>query len=246
MPGLNLEMRSWKSPKVIDPHHTPILHATPIRKLRPTQMTLGMHEVGKKRKAWATAKLAKLDLFLERHMVPVVIGPGKELYLIDHHHLARALLEENVDSVFVTIVDDLSMVKGEAFWTYMEFHGWTHPYDGKGRRRDYVDLPKSISQMIDDPYRSLSGELRDAGGYAKDAQPYAEFVWADFLRPLIKAKAIKRDFPAALAIAMRKAKSADASYLPGWCAGKGDGAATPPQDTKAAKSRRSRRVDVHA
>jgi hypothetical protein len=231
---------------VIDPHHTPILHATPIRKLRPTQMTLGMHEVGKNRKAWGAAKSAKLDVFLERHMVPVVIGPAKELYLIDHHHLARALLDEKVESVFVTIVDDLSMVKGQAFWTYMEFHGWTHPYDGKGRRHDYADLPKSIAEMVDDPYRSLSGELRDAGGYAKDAQPYAEFVWADFLRPLIKAKSIKRDFTAALAVAMRHAKSDEASYLPGWCGAKGGGVAAPPEDTKAVKSRRSRRVDARA
>ena len=230
----------------MNPHHTPFLHATPIKKLRPTQMTLGMHEVGKKRQAWGKAKSAKLELFLERHMVPVVIGPGKELYLIDHHHLARALLEEKVESVFVTVVDDLSMVKGQAFWTYMEFHGWTHPYDGKGRRCAYADLPKLVAEMTDDPYRSLSGELRSAGGYAKDAQPYAEFVWADFMRPLIKAKAVKRDFTAALAVAMRHAKSSEASYLPGWCGAKGDGVATPAQDTKADKPRRSRRVDARA
>ena len=246
MPGLNGEMHSRESAKVIDPQHTPVLQATPIRRLRPTQMTLGMHAVGKKRRAWGAAKAAKLDLFLERHMVPVVIGPGKELFLIDHHHLARALLEEKVESVFVTVVDDLSMVKGQTFWTYMEFHGWTHPYDGKGRRRDYADLPKAIVDMIDDPYRSLAGELRDAGGYAKDAQPYAEFVWADFLRPLIKPKAIKRDFAAALASAMTHAKSAEASYLPGWSGGKGVGVATPPADAKATPSRRSRRADVRA
>ena len=230
----------------MNPHHTPILHATPIRKLRPTQMTLGMHEVGKKRKGWGDAKAAKLDSFLERHMVPVVIGPGKELYLIDHHHLARALLEEKVDSVFVTVVDDLSMIKGQSFWTYMEFHGWAHPYDGKGRRRAYADLPKSIADMTDDPYRSLSGELRNAGGYAKDAQPYAEFVWADFLRPLIKAKAINKDFAAALALAMKRAKSEEASYLPGWCGAKGGGVAEPSEDDKGGKSRRSRRVDARA
>jgi hypothetical protein len=230
----------------MNPHHAPILHATPIKKLRPTQMTLGMHEVGKKRKAWGEAKAAKLDTFLERHMVPVVIGPGKEFYLIDHHHLARALLDEKVGSVFVTIVDDLSMVKGQSFWTYMEFHGWAHPYDGKGRRRTYADLPRTIAAMIDDPYRSLAGELRSAGGYAKDAQPYAEFVWADFLRPLIKAKTINKDFAAALAMAMKHAKSGEASYLPGWCGAKGDGVAATIEKDKGGKPRRSRRVDARA
>ena len=211
----------------MNPHHTPELNATPIKSLRPTQMTLGMHEVAKKRDAWAGKKDGELDAYLAKHMVPVVVGPGGALFLIDHHHLARALLEAGATSVFVYVVDDLSMVKGKSFWTYMEFHGWTHPYDGQGRRRGYADLPKTIADMQDDPYRSLSGELRNQGGYAKDAQPYAEFVWADFLRERIAKKAIKKDFKAAVAKAMDLAKSKDASYLPGWCGGKGGGEGAP-------------------
>ena len=50
----------------------------------------------------------------------------------------------------------------------MDFHGWTHPFDGKGRRRAYADLPKTVAAMEDDPYRSLAGELRYIGGFAKD------------------------------------------------------------------------------
>jgi len=30
--------------------------------------------------------------------------------------------------------------------------------------------------LVDDPYRSLAGALRQTGGYGKDVTPYAEFL----------------------------------------------------------------------
>ena len=74
-----------------------------------------------------------------------------------------------------------------------------------------------ISDLVDDPYRSLAGELRQAGGFAKDTTPFSEFIWADFLSRRVKLKNIKADFPAALALAVELAKTAEADYLPGWC-----------------------------
>jgi hypothetical protein len=196
----------------------PVLHATPVLELRPTQITLGMAEVALKRKSWKEENPERLTDFLGSHMVPVILGPGGERFLIDHHHLARALHEEGVDSVFVAIVADFHRLDAIAFWNMMDFHGWTHPFDGKGRRRDYADLPRTVLEMEDDPYRSLAGELRNIGGYAKDSTPYSEFVWADFLRRRIKPKQVRKDFSRALGAALEFAKSDDASYLPGWCA----------------------------
>ena len=196
----------------------PVLQATPILSLRPTQITLGMREVEIKRKNWSKHDPEKLSTFLSAHMVPVIMGPGKVPHLIDHHHLARALHDQGVESVFVTVVADMSGVDPDLFWNVMDFRGWTHPYDGKGRRRDHADLPKTVKSMKDDPYRSLAGELRNIGGFAKDSTPYAEFLWADFLRVRIKTKAIEKDFEASLAVARKLAAAADANYLPGWCA----------------------------
>lgn len=199
----------------------PSLHATPVLDLRPTQMTLGMVEVRLKRKSWKAQNdqnPKKLTDFLGHHMVPVIIGPREERFLIDHHHLARALHDEGVDSVFVTIVADFHKLGPSEFWNMMDFHGWTHPFDGKGRRRDYADLPKTVEEMEDDPYRSLAGQLRNIGGFAKDSTPFSEFVWADFLRRRIKPKEVRKDFDAALRVALDFAKSQEASYLPGWCA----------------------------
>jgi hypothetical protein len=196
----------------------PSLHATPVLELRPTQMTLGLREVALKRKAWKAQGLKKLDGFLAHHMAPVVIGPGGQRYLIDHHHLARALYDEGVGNVFVAIVADFHRLDAPTFWNVMDFHGWTHPFDAKGRRRDGADLPKTVKDMEDDPYRSLAGELRNSGGFAKDTTPFSEFIWADFLRPRIKAKDLRKDFDAALVQATVFAKSEAANYLPGWCA----------------------------
>jgi hypothetical protein len=194
----------------------PVLQPTRILSLRPTQMTLGMNEVDVKRIAWKQKTADDLTKFLAAHMVPVITGLKGEPYLIDHHHLARALHEEGLKSVFVIVVADLSRLPTDHFWNMMDFHGWTHPYDARGRRRPYSELPKNVKGMEDDPYRSLAGELRALGGFAKDSTPFTEFLWADFLRPRIKPKAIKADFAAALAKALVMAKSPEADYLPGW------------------------------
>ena len=67
-----------------------------IAELRPTQMTLGLDEVASR-----AAKIAKmgpddLKALLKKKPIPYVRGPGKQIYIVDHHHLARrALVPEN-------------------------------------------------------------------------------------------------------------------------------------------------------
>ena len=219
--------------------HEPSLRATPVLDLRPTQMTLGMSEVARKRESWKTQGGKTLSEFLARHMVPVVLGPAGRRYLIDHHHLARALHDEGVDSVFVSVVADFHKLDADAFWNIMDFHGWTHPYDVRGRRRDYADLPKTVAGMEDDPYRSLAGELRYLGGFAKDATPFSEFVWADFFRRRIKAKELRKDLAAATDKALALAKSEDANYLPGWCAPHDVRPSPKPRKPRKARSRKA-------
>lgn len=195
----------------------PILHPIAIDALRPTQMTVGMREVEAKRKAWRAQKVHKAAEFLGRHMVPVILGPKERFYIIDHHHLARALYEEGVGQLFVTIVANLKRLEPDAFWFVLENRNWMHAYDDKGRRCGNEDIPKSVKDLIDDPFRSLAGEVRLAGGYAKDTTPFSEFLWADFLRRRLKRKLVEQDFGRALSQALKLAKSEEADYLPGWC-----------------------------
>lgn len=191
------------------------MHPVAISDIRPTQITVGLREVAKKRKQWRDEGTKGAD-FLGRHMVPVVMGPKNRPYSIDHHHLVRALHDEGVKNVLVNVVANLSHLEKDAFWYVLDISKWVYPYDEKGRRRDYSDLPKSVDGLIDDVWRSLAGELRGNGGYAKDAAPFSEFVWADFLRREMKARDVENDFDGALRKAFKLAKSNDASYLPGW------------------------------
>jgi len=99
----------------------------------------------------------------------------------------------------------------------MDNKRWVYPYDAKGERRPFADLPKSIKDLRDDPFRSLAGELRRAGGFAKDTTPFSEFLWADFLRRKISRKAVEDNFSKAMEKALEYARSDAAVYLPGWC-----------------------------
>ncbi|WP_022722127.1 ParB-like protein [Rhodopseudomonas sp. B29] len=195
----------------------PLLHPIPILSLKPTQMTVGMREVEEKRLRWREHKPKKRAELLGKHMIPVVLGPDGKHYVVDHHHLARALHEEGVKHVLVTVIADLSMVDPEAFWVVLDSRRWVYPYDSRGERHHYRDLPKTIAELKDDPYRSLAGELRRVGGYAKDTTPFSEFLWADFLRRRLSRKVVAADFQKASEKALALAKSKDAIYLPGWC-----------------------------
>ncbi|MCX7322649.1 MAG: chromosome partitioning protein ParB, partial [Hyphomicrobiales bacterium] len=192
--------------------------------LRPTQMTVGMREVKEKRERWREHKSKRKQAeLLGKHMIPVVLGPDERHYVVDHHHLARALHDEGVKDVLVTVIADLTMVDRSAFWSVLDHRRWAYPYDNKGERRHFTDIPKSITGLKDDPYRSLAGEIRRAGGFAKDTTPFSEFLWADLFRGRISRKMIVDDFARAMEKALALAKSKDAIYLPGWCGPASDG-----------------------
>src|SRR5215469_1597331 len=167
----------------------PVLQPVPIESLRPTQITVGMREVEEKRKRLRKQKPQKIGPFIGRHMIPVVLGPKKRHYIIDHHHLSLALHKEGLRDVLVTVVLDLSALDLDAFWTVLDHKSLVYPFDAQGRRRDF----------------------------AEDTTPFSEFLWADFFRRKIKRKAVEADFSAATERALRLARSEEAEYLPGWC-----------------------------
>jgi hypothetical protein len=199
------------------PVREPILVPVPIEELRPTQITVGMREVQEKRERWREYKGKKKNEFLGRHMIPVISGPKERHYVIDHHHLSRALLDEGEKHVLVTVVADLRTLEPDAFWIVLDHRGWVHPYDENGERRGFRAIPKSVADLLDDPFRSLAGELRRTGGFAKETTPFSEFLWADFLRRRIERRAVEKDFAKAMERALALAKSQEAHYLPGWC-----------------------------
>ena len=200
----------------------PVLHPVRIADLRPTQLSVGMREVERKRAGWRELPRDKAGKFLGAHMIPAVIGPGGEPWIVDHHHLVLALHLEGEEKVMVSVLARLEGLPRKRFYAFMDSHNWLHPYDGEGRRRDWRELPAHVGKLIDDPYRPLAGEVRRAGGYAKSATPYTEFLWADFFRDRIRRKTVVEKFARAVDRAIQLARSDDADHLPGW-AGAEDG-----------------------
>ena len=89
----------------------PLLARAPLARLRPTQFTVGYAEVEVKARQWAQIGKKRRKSELECHVFPAVLGPGKDYFIVDHHHLGLALLEEGMKEVFVTLLDDLSWLK---------------------------------------------------------------------------------------------------------------------------------------
>jgi hypothetical protein len=167
------------------------LVAAKIDELRPTQLTVGFGEVALKRRQWIALTGEEKRRFIVEHPFPAVLGPNANYFIVDGHHLGRALFEERLDRAALSLIDDLSNLDPSEFWPLMESRGLVHPYDALGRRRDFDHMPNSLGELTDDPFRSLAARVRRAGGYAKDPTPFAEFHWADRLRDHIPFSALR-------------------------------------------------------
>jgi hypothetical protein len=194
----------------------PLLSPVSIHLLRPTQITIGLKEVREKRDHWDQLGKHKAE-FLGQHMIPVVIGPKGRPYVIDHHHLARALHDEGQRSVLIQPIANLQALSQEHFWRFLDNKGWLHPFDQHGERQPYSAIPKKIGQLKDDPFRSLAAAVRNAGGYAKDTTPFMEFIWADYFRTEFRPNDIRRHWKRTVDEAVALARGKPAHFMPGWC-----------------------------
>jgi hypothetical protein len=188
----------------------------PLHDLRPTQLTVGMRKVAEKRRQLKTVPAKKRQTHMAAQLYPAVKGPGDAFYILDHHHEAMAALQENAEIVSVGLVCDLSHLSKDAFWIYLDHRSWVHCYDQHGHRRFFGDVPKRFEDMVDDPYRSLSASVEEAGGFAKPDQPFFEFLWANHFRSHIAAANLRKDYKHAVDEAVRLARSKKSQFLPGW------------------------------
>lgn len=187
-----------------------------ISQLRPTQITVGMLEVDEKCRYLRSLDAAGLKRELKAQPIPTVLGLREWHFVIDHHHLARALVDADIDTAYVAVTEDLSSLDEDAFWDTMIAHHWVHPYDDEGKLHGLLALPRHISGMIDEPYRSLAAFVRKAGGYAETPEPLADFMWADFFRTRVRMWKTPEQFRAAVAQGVHLARSPDARVLPGF------------------------------
>jgi hypothetical protein len=194
----------------------PKLHEVEIHRLRPTQITVGMIEVDDKRAKLLAMKSHEQADFMQAHPIPAVWGPDGRLYITDHHHLGRAATEAKLDTGFFLVEADFSQLAIADFWPKMQAENWVHPIDQLGQPRGFQDIPDHLEKLVDDPYRSLAGYVRDAGGYEKTPTAFAEFLWADFFRPRVPIGDSRPQFHLGVDTAVKLAVSPAAAHLPGY------------------------------
>ena len=78
---------------------------------------------------------------------------------------------------------DLSALDLDAFWTVLDHKSLVYPFDAQGRRRDFADIPKTVMQLKDDPFRSLAGELRRSGRFCQGHHPVQRISVGGFPAP---------------------------------------------------------------
>jgi hypothetical protein len=195
----------------------------PILKLRPTQFNLGMIEVRSRADKMRRMPRAELQSCIDGHPAPVAVGPGGAFYIFDRHHFARALLEIGETRMVAVIKADWSGLSEDEFWRRMSERQWVWLYDeGRGPLRP-SELPGTVAEMTDDPYRSLARAVRKAGGWRKSSVPFAEFQWADYLRPRISRGMIRDEFNKAVEEGIVLAHAPAAESLPGYAPAGGNG-----------------------
>ena len=127
-----------------------------------------------------------------------VIGPDKQYYLTDGHHLVSMLNKVSGGNtpVFIHITDDKSaMGSMKEFWDFLAENNLTWLKDGHFKPVNYQSLPQTVSaeSLQNDQYRSIMYFLRDVS-YKKPKStniPFFEFYLAEWLNKKVPVDSLK-------------------------------------------------------
>ncbi|TNI43795.1 ParB-like protein [Aeromonas veronii] len=187
-----------------------------IDALHPTQGGVGQIQVDETQATLAGMSAKQLDKLMKKKEIPVVIAPDGSYWLVDRHHLTKALWQQGVKDARVKVIGRLQDKAN--FWSQMQNNHWAWLKDEKGQPLTPEQLPSSIDKLPDYPYRTLAGLLQNAGYFRKDKQVYfVEFAWASWLGKQMQWMLVdSANLAARLQQAKRLACGSDASDLPGY------------------------------
>ncbi len=206
-----------------------------IGALGPTQICVGWWEVELRAARLRTRPWLERAALVERKILPVVRTSDGRARLLDGHHFVLALASSGwIDPVRVETVADLRGTRHPLL--EMSQRGWLHLQLRGGETAGPDALPTRLIDCPDDPHRSLAWALRKAGGYDKSPHPFAEFAWADHLRPFIPLDPGDPITAGALRRSRQLAHRTEARHLPGWLAAP---TATPREPSRRGARRRA-------
>jgi hypothetical protein len=190
-----------------------------LSQLRPTQFCVGYRDVARKKSKFESEKKSGTGAVSStsvKHGIAIK-GPEDIFYLVDGHHRAKALQEAGETQFTVKIIADYSDHSMTEFWDKLvrEKMVWLYDESGTGPQSP-LHLPTSLSELVDDPYRTLAEDAQDRGANKKLDVLFQEFYWANFYRTRIEKTKVLENYDAALEDALTLAKSPAASELPGF------------------------------
>ncbi|MFB2826717.1 ParB-like protein [Aeromonas veronii] len=187
-----------------------------IDALHPTQGGVGQIQVDETQATLAGMSAKQLDKLMKKKEIPVVIAPDGSYWLVDRHHLTKALWQQGVKDARVKVIGRLQDKAN--FWSQMQNNHWAWLKDEKGQPLTPEQLPTRIDKLPDYPYRTLAGLLQNAGYFRKDKRVYfVEFAWASWLGKQMQWVPVdSANLAARLQQAKRLACGSDAKELPGY------------------------------
>ena len=153
----------------------------PLAEIRPTQvelLTLSARKSSDMLKA-----LGGCADFWRSGPYLLCLGPGEDYYIIDHHHLSLALWQSKVDEVCVRVVGDLSnMPKPDFFACHgRPRFGFTPLTPVGGRSEPNAVARVARSAAVRTAIATWPGRCERPGASRRQAVPFSEFAWANFL-----------------------------------------------------------------
>jgi autotransporter-associated beta strand protein len=220
------------------------LYQVALGSLMPTQINVGLTEVGKKTAGFDLLAPSALTANLLTDIEPVVIGPGGVLYLTDGHHTFLALLKSiygaSNPNVYVDVIANFSNLNQAQFLAKMQASNFLLPLnDGVIQSVNPLTgapIPTSFLGMSSDVYRGLeysilknknsvlfptASNITGAAGSSipgldKTAAFYSDFIWAGAYRGANGGLGLPYLSPADIAIATKwNLNGSNATTLPG-------------------------------
>ena len=191
----------------------------PIASLQPTQWCIGLAEVWARQEGFASENRQQRLDYLKGKPVPLVRSAAGEVWMVDRHHRLRALLGRDPQATALGyIIAELPTSERSDVLRFLEQQGWLYLIDGRGAGpRQPMELPRTLLDLEDDPYRSLVWRLKKDGFIKPQPQiPYHEFRWGAWLRRRPLPPFNSRQLNPALAPARRLVCSESASGMAGW------------------------------
>jgi hypothetical protein len=191
-----------------------------IAELHPTQPQVGRKEVNFKIKLYGKMRKKDPEAFeklKKEKIVPVVIGPDENLYLVDHHHTSLALWQVGEDEVYMKVQANWSkMLKNQPmekrmkkFWQRMEKSGWAWLEREDGTRVDPLgaDMPHHLAETDNSRIRGLVWKLLQDKHIEAQEVDYYEFMVGKYLNEkgiAVKAGNFKKAYNEAVELVKKK------------------------------------------